>query len=479
PYLSLQQCDQDEDRRHLPRTTDCRRKGMGQGSSNHPIHSASRTGDVYTVRRYLDVPDRRDGAGMTCLHWAAQVGHLGIVEEAIGAGADIDAQDCNGWTPLMHACRRGHKKIVNTLIGAGSDVQIESHDGRTALHRAATWKRLQPLDQLIEAGGDVNHQAANKWTPLHCAAAAGDSSTCTILLQAGADPNVMDVYGHTPLDVVTGTEGMETLRHLLTKVGAFHRTNSMHSILNKDTKIPANVSSSTPRGVGSQQLMSLMPAPHTPPEPTPANESNPSSATRSGLLLRGQGYEGPPNTPSNTHSSSSILLSQNTGKSALSLAGDSQEPCIEKCSTNKTGGKGDRNHGIQLDKETESRGNVKMGRGNGAGNGREEGGKQDRKLGRTESCYLSKEGGPVDGRKSCARGGGACSIGVHGGHDSPSSSPQQCTKDHRELSPSPEISEQHAGRERGQKVRDRGIDKHRHSRHHRHKGRPRTIVPLA
>lgn len=81
---------------------------------------------------------------------AAQLGHIDVIQDLVGAEAELDAQDENGWTPLMHASCRGHKLAVAALLAAGAKVDIESYDGRTALHRAATWKRLGPLDQVSE-----------------------------------------------------------------------------------------------------------------------------------------------------------------------------------------------------------------------------------------------------------------------------------------------------------------------------------------
>ncbi|THU76051.1 ankyrin, partial [Dendrothele bispora CBS 962.96] len=53
----------------------------------------------YLIDQKAEV-DKVDGSGWTALHIAASAGHDSIVEELIGAGADINRRNDKGITPL-------------------------------------------------------------------------------------------------------------------------------------------------------------------------------------------------------------------------------------------------------------------------------------------------------------------------------------------------------------------------------------------
>ena len=61
---------------------------------------------------------------MSALLKAARNGQIKSVEQLIGAGADVNANDTNGFTATMYAaCARTDKwKMTEVLIEAGADV---------------------------------------------------------------------------------------------------------------------------------------------------------------------------------------------------------------------------------------------------------------------------------------------------------------------------------------------------------------------
>lgn len=78
-----------------------------------------------------------------------------VVEEALAAGARIDATDAAGRTALMWAAFHGHAPILRVLIGAGADVNARDRRGRTALMWAALANRADATVALVLAGADA------------------------------------------------------------------------------------------------------------------------------------------------------------------------------------------------------------------------------------------------------------------------------------------------------------------------------------
>jgi len=61
---------------------------------------------------------------MTALLWAADMGHLQVLELLLHSGADMTLVDDNGLTALLWAADRGHVDCVKALLDAGIDVNI-------------------------------------------------------------------------------------------------------------------------------------------------------------------------------------------------------------------------------------------------------------------------------------------------------------------------------------------------------------------
>jgi ankyrin repeat protein len=66
---------------------------------------------------------------------AALGGDGAIVDQLLGAGANVNQADTNGWTALICAAA-GDAAIVKRLMGAGADIKRSAKDGTTALKRA-------------------------------------------------------------------------------------------------------------------------------------------------------------------------------------------------------------------------------------------------------------------------------------------------------------------------------------------------------
>lgn len=78
----------------------------------------------------LTLVNTLDEDGLLPIHWAADRGHVGIVEYLIGNGANVNSQDRDGQTPLHYAASCGHVKAVEYLLSIGAQ-SIADNDGMT------------------------------------------------------------------------------------------------------------------------------------------------------------------------------------------------------------------------------------------------------------------------------------------------------------------------------------------------------------
>lgn len=69
-----------------------------------------------------------DEDGLLPIHWAADRGHVAIIECLIQYGANINSRDGDGQTPLHYAASCGHVDVVKYLISSRAE-SIEDNDG--------------------------------------------------------------------------------------------------------------------------------------------------------------------------------------------------------------------------------------------------------------------------------------------------------------------------------------------------------------
>ena len=130
-------------------------------------------------------------------------GTVAQVQQAIKAGADLNARDGEGVTPLMYAAWfNTNPEVLSVLIKAGADLNARNEQGRSPLMYAA-WFNTNPevLSVLIEAGVDVNARDKDGVTPLMLAARHNiNPEVLSVLIKAGANILLKDNSGKTTFD---------------------------------------------------------------------------------------------------------------------------------------------------------------------------------------------------------------------------------------------------------------------------------------
>lgn len=105
--------------------------------------------------------------------------------------------DIRGRTTLHWAAENGHVKLVELLLDKGADSAAQSIDGSTPLHKAIFDEPI--LRMLLESGADITARSAEGLTPLHTAVYAGNEQIVKLLLERGSNVEATTVLGETPL----------------------------------------------------------------------------------------------------------------------------------------------------------------------------------------------------------------------------------------------------------------------------------------
>ncbi len=119
----------------------------------------------------------------------------------------LDSED-RKITGFTEAARWGRIQIVEELLGSGMDVDAQDEYGRTALVLAASGGQLEIVELLIEHGANVNFQGkGNGFTPLIALLGALHSERVyslgvQIFLDAGAQTTFKDQNGRNAIDWV-------------------------------------------------------------------------------------------------------------------------------------------------------------------------------------------------------------------------------------------------------------------------------------
>jgi ankyrin repeat protein len=90
------------------------------------------------------------------LRAAAEAGDLEGVQQALAAGADINARGEYGDTALNHAARAGHGEVVEALLAAGGDVENLGGADLTPLMNAAVAGHIGVVRMLLAAGARIS-----------------------------------------------------------------------------------------------------------------------------------------------------------------------------------------------------------------------------------------------------------------------------------------------------------------------------------
>ncbi|KAK6448633.1 hypothetical protein FP744_10004883 [Trichoderma asperellum] len=171
------------------------------------LHKACIFGDLDLVEYLLDtcavLVDARDKSERTPLYFAAEKGHLDVVDSLLRHRANTNSLDRRRETALFKPAGNGHVKVVERLLKSGIDATILDLWKRTPLRFAAMKGHREVVRLLLEK--TQIQQDLPDWvgrTVLHNAAAylrEGQEDVIDILFRHGAQPEARDITGGTAL----------------------------------------------------------------------------------------------------------------------------------------------------------------------------------------------------------------------------------------------------------------------------------------
>lgn len=136
------------------------------------LFEAACLGKVERVRELLERRpesiNSKGFGGATALHFAAFLGHRGVVELLLEKRAEVNAtaEGIDSVTPLASAVANRHLGIAELLIAKGANVNARQAGGFTPLHEAAQSGQREMAELLIRSGADVNAKTDKGQTPL-------------------------------------------------------------------------------------------------------------------------------------------------------------------------------------------------------------------------------------------------------------------------------------------------------------------------
>jgi len=131
---------------------------MGIPVTGESLANCAGDGDIVEVSLFLAAgfsPDTRNKAGVPLLNIAARKGNWEILKLLIQSGAQLNMQaDDRGTSALLDAVMGKKLGMVNDLIRAGANLNIKSKDGQTALVVAVGAGNEKIVEALLKAGAD-------------------------------------------------------------------------------------------------------------------------------------------------------------------------------------------------------------------------------------------------------------------------------------------------------------------------------------
>lgn len=196
-----------------------------------PLHSASKKGDVDTVRRLLVEGASVNATlanGWTALGLAAANNQLEVVKVLLDHGADPNIRFQYGDTALMWAAYTRHLGVVETLLARGADGSMRDrydnnlfsltvHGAKGALLTPKSQPDIFPVVQLLLDRGLVDRSAATL-SALQVAVEQNEYSVIKALVESGFNPPVY--VGETPLLIWAVKQGYAELVADMLRKGA-------------------------------------------------------------------------------------------------------------------------------------------------------------------------------------------------------------------------------------------------------------------
>lgn len=174
--------------------------------------------------------------GYTALHRAAEQGHQGCAQALLQAGADVN-RDAGGFSPMDLAAFRSPKLVeflaangaqetifsavalgdvdgIERCLARGESLERWGTGAHRPLHVAVRQRQPEALERLLSHGADANARSTEGLQPLHWAVKLAWTPAIEALVAHGADLNDAS-YAGTPLQLAVQAGDLKTTKLLL------------------------------------------------------------------------------------------------------------------------------------------------------------------------------------------------------------------------------------------------------------------------
>ncbi|KAJ7036828.1 ankyrin repeat-containing domain protein [Mycena alexandri] len=138
----------------------------------------------------------------------------------------VSRKNGKGLTPLHYAASKSRIDIGKLLISRGADINAKDKANQVPLHRAATIGSLGFIRLLLDSSVPPNKTRLNNAdrignTPLHLAMDSAHAEAAVALINAGADRGKLNLDGEAPEDVegVGGSEQRRAKQYVIESCG--------------------------------------------------------------------------------------------------------------------------------------------------------------------------------------------------------------------------------------------------------------------
>jgi ankyrin repeat protein len=142
-------------------------------------------------------------------------GHVSVVDWLLQNGSSVDECETKNYTNLIYAAWNGHLELVKFLLKIGCSLTLKGLDGYSAIHTATEGGHTDIIKYLILNGFSVNEKANDGFTPLLSAAYCGHLETLQWLINHGANLSEKSSDGLNALYVAIESSNFNVANWLL------------------------------------------------------------------------------------------------------------------------------------------------------------------------------------------------------------------------------------------------------------------------
>ncbi|XP_025780593.1 ankyrin repeat and death domain-containing protein 1B [Puma concolor] len=167
-----------------------------------PFLWAAERGHIEMIEKLIFLnlhTSEKDKEGNTALHLAAKHGHSPAVHVLLTQQQEINEINELNISALQIATQNGHTSLVSCLLSKHVDLYQKVEPKESPLHLAVIHNHITVVKSLLSAQHDINILNQRQQTPLHLAADLGHVELVDTLLKAGCDLKVVDKQGKTAL----------------------------------------------------------------------------------------------------------------------------------------------------------------------------------------------------------------------------------------------------------------------------------------